>query len=237
MNSTRTVLLVEDQLHQYVSFRQDFEEAGWKVLRAEDRDSVLQRLEEVCKAGQAIDAIALDLGLPPDPDNPLRIGVPLAQELRRAHEGIPLLTYTAIQPRATDFAQIIARILPLRASFIYTRQLDGIRLSYFLDLTWRGYVTLSPAPADFLPETIATKPDPLADQVCGALWETLRLLSEGQVIKEIGQAMPDVTPAGVKARLGTIRTRLTEAAEIETTDREDLISWYKENHVRYRRGM
>lgn len=233
MNTTRTALLVEDQFHQYISFRQDLEEAGWQVLRAEDRGTALQKIEQAKEAGQVIDAIALDLGLPPDPDNPLRIGVALAQELRQAHESVPLLAYTAIQPRATDFAQIIARILPLRASFIYARQLNGIRLSHFLDLTWRGYVVLSPAPADFLPQTIATRPDPLNSP----LWETLRLLSEGQAIKEIGQVITGVKRAGVRSRLSKIREKLIEAGEIETTDREDLISWYKENHIRYRRGM
>lgn len=232
MVSKRTVLLVEDAYLQYAALKQEFEGAGWQVLGAADCESAVQRFEKAETMGDVIDAVALDLGLPPDIDNPLREGIPLAKFIREFDEALPILAYTSLSPRAVNFAAILEQLLPLRVSFVCVRHLGGqVKLAEILEMVWQGYVIFSPTPADYLPHATAAEPDPLTT----ALWETLKLLSDGYGDKEIAQALPSVGEAGVKARLVRVREILSDIGAIPTTDRQDLITWYKRYHTRYHR--
>lgn len=230
MDRQRTVLLVEDDIRPYRALKEEFAAAGWQVRRAEDKDSTLALFEEMACAAQTVDMVVLDLGLPPERDNPLRVGIPLARALRERDDTLPILAYTGMSLRSADSELLVAKLLPLRVSLIYTRNLS-VSLTTLLELVWQGFVLLSPPAAEALPQAAASKPDLLSKQ----LWETLKLLSEGLSDKEIAQKLDDVGEHGVKTRLRSIREILSDNGELETTSREDLISWYRRNFVRYRR--
>ncbi|MEW5984995.1 MAG: hypothetical protein AB1791_00010 [Chloroflexota bacterium] len=229
MTKSRNLLLVEDSRFQYQALKAELETSGWTITRAEDEMSTLRILE---RTGPPIHAVALDLGLPPGKDNPLQTGLPLLQKLRECESALPILAYTGLAPTAFDHSLLVARLLPLRISFLYLRRMSNqIGLSTLLELVWQGFVFLSPGPADQLPQAVASKPDPLSDQH----WQTLKLLAEDLGNKQIAREISDVGTEGVKARLGRIREILVGRGELERhqTAREDLVAWYRRHRVRY----
>ncbi|GAB4156192.1 MAG: hypothetical protein Fur0021_24270 [Candidatus Promineifilaceae bacterium] len=230
----KRVLLIEDDRRQYSGLEQEFNDGNWQVIRAWDKSSTLQQLQPSPDHTVLVDAIALDLGLPPAIDNPLDSGIPLARLLRQRHPHLPILAYTALQPKDVDYGKLLAELLPLRISFIALRTLSGDNhLGDLLRLVWQGFLLLSPSPADYLADAIAIRPDPLDD----ALWETLRLMSQGLTYPGIAAQLPNVGVEGVRARVRRISDILQKREELEShqTSREDLESWYRYHHVRYRR--
>lgn len=232
MNQQRILLLVEDGQFQYKNLKREFEEADWLILHATDAESTLRLFDQMIESGKSIDAIALDLGLPPDIYNPLKTGIPLIYALRQRHSQIPIMVYTSLAPKDVNYSLIITRLLPLRVSFITLRQIgDGIELAYLLEMVYQGFVILSPDTAEHLPKAIATKPDPLNAQQ----WRTLRELNKNLTYQQIANALSDIKVDAVKTRLKTIGERLVETGEILSYEatRDDLVNWYRLNRVRY----
>lgn len=233
MKSSRHVLLVEDILIQYNALKQEFEAAGWRVSRAEDEESTLRQLDLFEREGVPIDVLAIDLGLPPNADNQVKGGLLLIEKLRQQENKIPILAYTGLSSRRVyDF--LVARLLAHRASFVYLRPLKGdISLANLLQLTWQGFVLLSPEPADYLSKAIPTRPDPLNEQQ----WEILHLLNQGLTYRQIAERTDANSADTVKARLTTLREQLVRVGELPAhrTDAHELRQWYSEQHVRFQR--
>lgn len=233
MTSARHVLLVEDIHMQYISIKHELEAAGWRVSRAEDAESAIRSLTFLENEATPVDVLAIDLGLPPRIDDLMSGGLVLIERIRQQNTRLPILAYTSIPPR-DDYAFIAARLLAYRASFVYLRPLKGdVTLASLLQLTRQEFVLFSPAPADYLPRAIATRPDPLGE----LQWQTLRFLSENLTYRQIAEATAAAGPDTVKARINTIRDALVQAGELEVhrTEAEDLRQWYKAHHVRYHR--
>lgn len=236
MSTPRMILVIEDKLQQFRTIRTELVEVGWEVFRAEDEASTWRELELAAAGGRSFDAVLLDMGLPPDIDNPLKVGVPLAGALRRQLPLTPILAYTAIIPAAglIDYDKLLAALLPLKISFIYQRKLpDEDTFSGLLDLILRGFYVLGPGAAEFLPQAVADSPDPLLDKD----WETLRGLGLALSDSQIGPHV-ELTESGVRNRVGNIWERLMELELIPAADRLDrraVVDWYFANRVRYRR--
>lgn len=233
METTHLLLLVEDSRHQYAAIKLELENTHWQIIHCLDMAAALRAYEQGEESGAHIGMAAVDLGLPPDPDNPLRIGLKLAKTLRQRDPDLPILVYTSISPSAARFDMLVAELLPLRISFVYLRAPDDPDMAYILDLVWQDYFILSPGPADFLPRAVAETPDPLdAD-----LWETLALVTQGKTYPEIAAALPSVSVEGVRARVNRIRDALIDTGELAEyqRDRLDLANWFRDHHVRYRR--
>lgn len=233
METTHSLLLVEDSRRQYAAIKLELENTPWKIVRCDDMPTALHTYDQGEKSGAPIEIVALDLGLPPDRDNPLKAGLTLAKTLRQRDSDLPILAYTSISPNAAPFDLLVAELLPLRISFIYLRSSDEPGMAQMLDLVWRDYVLLSPGPADFLPRAVAEKPNPLNDQ----LWETLALIAAGKSYPEIAADLPGVGVDGVRARINRIRDVLIEKGKLADyqRDRIDLANWFRDHHVRYRR--
>lgn len=235
MTENRRLLIVEDSPMQYELLRMQTEADNWSILRADDEVSALRQMDQAHQENWPIEVVAVDLGLPPGLDNPLRGGLPLIEKLRNRQENLPILAYTGIPPTTTDYPYLVARFLPLRVSFIYLRPMVGPpSFAEMVELVWKGFFVLSPAPADQLPIAVAKKPDPLSDDQ----WETLELLSSNLVYKEIAENL--VTPVSkdaVKVRIARIKELLFDAGEIgyEHAETRDIIDWYLTHYVRYRR--
>lgn len=233
LQTSKRVLLIEDDRRQYSGLEQEFNAGNWQVIRAWDKLSARQYLSQTPDPATPLDAIALDLGLPPAIDNPFVSGIPLAHWLRKRHPHLPILAYTALQPKDVDYSQILAELLPLRISFIALRTLSGDnQLGDLLRLIWQGFFLLSPSPADYLADAIAVQPDPLDD----ALWETLHLMNQGLTYPGIAEKL-NITVDGVRARVRRVTEILQKRDELDPNQngREDLENWYRHNHVRYRR--
>jgi CheY-like chemotaxis protein len=235
------VLLVEDSAEQADTYRRLFENETrikWEVQRSLDKDIALWDMEQAEKSGKRFDMVVADLGLPPGGvDNPMMNGVPLVRTLREKYRTLPILAYTRVQPRSLDFeyAEVLAALLPLRVSFAYARPLEEIRLPDLAWLVWLGFFVLSPQPADFLPEAVVVQPDPLNR----VLWETLRYLSEGYTEAQVGNALSEPRSKNqVKNYVADIKTELQAVGELPldaVISREEIVRWYRNNRVRYRR--
>lgn len=145
-----------------------------------------------------------------------------------------MMAYTSIPPTSVDYAHLVARLLPLRVSVIYLRRMVAPpTFADLVELSWKGYFFLSPEQADHLPTAVAERPDPLTDE----LWETLELLSNNMVQKEIAAHLGNITKDAVKNRIGRIKEILLNAGELEPFQNEtrDIIDWYQTHHIRYRR--
>jgi DNA-binding NarL/FixJ family response regulator len=230
MKHQRNLLLVEDHTIPYQGLKTEFEERGWNIVRAIDAESTWYAFSQAREGNYSIDAVALDLALPPAKDNPAIVGLPLARQLRKHDEELPVLAYTSLSTQACDYSLLLARLLPLQISFISLRGDRDASPADFLELTWQGFVVLSPMIADFLPQAIAVKPDPLNEKH----WETLKLLSEGRTQEEVARELP-VGPDAVKSRLKRIGELLVKAGELDQShiEQADQIDWYRRNHVRY----
>lgn len=235
MTQKRRLLIVENSPLQYEFLRMQVEPDQWAILRAEDEASSLRQMERAIQEDWPIEIAAVDLGLPPGADNPMRGGLPLIENLRRWQENLPILAYTSIPPTSTNYPYLVARFLPLRVSFIYLRPMSGPpSFIEMIEMVWKGFFVLSPAPTDQLPMAVADQPDPLsADQ-----WETLELLSSNLAYKEIAASLDNpVTRDGVKSRIARIKEILFDVSEIhyENAESRDIIDWYLTHYIRYRR--
>jgi DNA-binding NarL/FixJ family response regulator len=194
-------------------------------------------LEQFRNNNIQIDAVVLDLGLPPYPDDPMRSGLPLAIKLRDRNPPLPIMTYTqlSLTTEGVDFGLLLAKFLPRRISFIHMRHLpEDVTLTEMLDLIRQGFVIVSPGVAELLHYAVPVRPDPLTTE----LWETLRLYSHGWSDQQIANELPGIGVHGVRARRRNMIEVLQNAGELEDyqTTGEDLIRWYKANYARYCRS-
>lgn len=238
MDHRHTVLLIEDTDASYEGIRRDFDAGGWRVFRARDERDVWHQLQRLTDEGHTVDAIALDLGLPPFVEEPLQVGLPLAEELRRRYPAMPILAYTqlGLNKNDQDFGLILHKFLPLRVSFVAPRQFPAnVTFADLLEHARQGFVFVSPGIANLLPKAVPARPDPLTPEQ----WHTLRLVSDGLTRKEIAAALPGVGESGVKARLLAIATRLRDVEELESYEGtpDDLKRWYREHYARYCRDQ
>jgi CheY-like chemotaxis protein len=234
MSEKRRLLLVEDLPLPYESLKTHLETNGWAILHATDTDSALRRMEQAQAEAWPIEIAVVDLGLPPGPDNPLRGGLPLIDQLRELQENLPIMAYTSIPPTSVNYAYLIARLLPLRVSLIYLRRMITTpTFADLVELAWKGYFFLSPEQADHLPTAVTDRPDPLNDD----LWETLELISSNMAQKEVAARLGNITKDAVKNRVSRIKELLLEAGELELYQNEtrDIVDWYQTHHIRYRR--
>jgi CheY-like chemotaxis protein len=226
------VLLVEDVPFQLRSLRDELTEAGWIVDHAQDEEGALYRLRRLEEEGKKLDVAAIDLGLPPAKDDPLKYGIELISKLRaqKSYVDLPILAYTALV--TFDYASVVRRLLNFRASFICLRPMgEDVRFVEILDYVRKGYLFLSPTPASYLPSAVLGKPDPLDDK----LWETLKKLNQG-VTRNRAAEDGGVAPDTIKSREEKIKMILVSREELPVDARRDeLLAWYRENRVRYGR--
>lgn len=181
---SKRILLVEDIPYQRRSLSDEFKDSGWEVIHANDEDDTLYRLQLVRKEGKKIDVAAIDLGLPPAKDDPLKYGLRLIEKLRsqKSYEDLPILAYTALV--SFDYAAVVRRLLHFRSSFICLRPMgEDVRFVDILEFVSNGYLFLSPTPASYLPSAVLERADPLDDKQ----WETLAQLSAGNTQNEVGK--------------------------------------------------
>jgi CheY-like chemotaxis protein len=231
---TRTILLVEDSSLQYKALAAELEDQAWTVIRAQDRQDATYQYDQALAMGKQVNMVAVDLGLPPARDDLLLGGIGAIQDLRQREStrGLPILAYTSLSPKESNYALVMKYLLTLRCSFIYLRPMgDKEEFTDLVEYAWMGYLILSPVPADFISSVVTMQPDPLDER----LWETLNQLDQGFSQARIADAM-SLTVEGVKARLARIRELLVEAGEQPPdAETEDLIRWYREKRVRYSR--
>ncbi|MEW6085469.1 MAG: hypothetical protein AB1607_12825 [Chloroflexota bacterium] len=229
---SKLVLLVEDIPYQRRSLSDELKESGWEVVHANDERDALYRLQVLHKEGKKIDVAAIDLGLPPAKDDPLKYGLRLIEKLRsqKSYEDLPILAYTALV--SFDYAAVVRRLLNFRSSFICLRPMgEEVRLVDILEYVSNGYLFLSPTPASYLPSAVLVHADPLDDKQ----WETLAQLSVGNTQSEAGKKT-GVSGDTIKTRVKDARTILVGRKELpEDARTEEVIAWYRENRVRYGR--
>lgn len=227
-----TVLLVEDSNIQFRALQVELKEKGWNIVYAQDVNDALYQVEKVTREKKRIDMAAIDLSIPPVLDDPIQGGIRLIRKLRENPEtrSLKILAYTSAGPKEFDYSLIVRNLLVLQASFISLRG-EQVDLSRLLEFVWLGYVFISPTPANFLPKSIAAKPDPLDAKQ----WETLKFLDQDKSLVKIANEV-GLTVEGIRARLPKIRDVLIETGEVgPDAEVEDLIRWYRETHTRYAR--
>lgn len=226
------VLLVEDVYFQYRSLRDELTEAGWEVLHAKDEEDALFRLRTLHEENKRIDVAAIDLGLPPAKDDPLKYGIRLIAKLRaqKNYEDLPILAYTSLA--TFDYAAVVRRLLNFRASFICLRPMgEDVRFVDMLEYVRKGYLLLSPTPASYLPSTVLCKSDPLDDKH----WETIAKLNDGLTQTQVAEFL-NIAPDTVKTRVEKAKETLVARGELPLDVRTDeLLAWYREHRVRYGR--
>lgn len=227
----RNILLVEDSKIQLSALSLELKDGGWNIIHAGDVGSALYQAEESQKRGEPIEMAAIDLGLPPDLDDPNRGGVLIIRKLRERHGmEFPIIAYTSMSPKEIDYGYYVKQLLGLRASFVYLRPMD-VNFSDIVEYVWKGYLFLSPVPADFLVKAIADTPDPVDKDH----WETLMYLDRQISYSQIGTAM-GLSAEGVKARVGKIKEILIDLGEIPPDAQlDEIVQWYRQKKVRYSR--
>lgn len=234
MGKKRRLLLVEDLKIQYETIKIQLQDSGWDIFHATDEESAMRQMKVADKEGKPIEIAVVDLGLPPSMDDPTRAGLSLVEQLRVRQENLPILAYTALSPQSVDYDLLVARLLPLRISFIYLRRVVvPPSLVDLVELVWKEYFFLAPVPADYLATAVAKNPDPLSDD----LWQTLELISSDLRQKEVAAQLGTIKRDAVKSRVARIKQLLIDTGELEAyqKEKEDIIDWYKTHHIRYRR--
>ncbi len=238
MDSKR-LLLIEDQSSQAETLTRSLKENGWNVTRAYDRQDTFFRIEQASRRQEQFDFFAVDLGLPPLDEDHAEEGIRLAIELRERFENYPILAYTAQGHKTIDYDLVLRQLLVARISFIYCRRRDErISFAEVVEIVNKGYLVISPTPADYLPLAIPSTPDPLSDKQ----WQTLKLLNEGKTYAQMGKEM-DRTSESIQNWIGDIRDALApfilpaDMGDIhnsrETIQLKDLTNWYRNNRVKY----
>jgi DNA-binding NarL/FixJ family response regulator len=226
-------LLVDDSPLQAESFTLLLQRAGWDVRRAVSAQQAHDVVRRAAELGETFALYLIDLCLPPDIHNPFANGIPLIQQLRAGTPQMPILAYSAITADTMPYERILQALLPLRVSFLYTRQMGNVELPTLLELVWNGYVFVSPAPAQMLPFAIPQRPDPLS----ATDWEILRHMSAGGIYQQIANEIDGLSEAGVRNRVAQIKITLIDEGWLEEfqTSRVDLINWYNAHATRYGR--
>ena len=67
---TRNILLVEDSKIQLSALSLELKDGGWNIIHSGDVQNALFQVEQSLKQKDPIKMAAIDLGLPPDIDNP-----------------------------------------------------------------------------------------------------------------------------------------------------------------------
>jgi len=228
---TRNILLVEDSKIQLSALSLELKDGGWNIIHAGDVQNALYQAEQSLKQKDPIKMAAIDLGLPPDIDDPNLGGILLIRKLReRFGMEFPIIAYTSMSPKEIDYSYFVRQLLGLRASFVYLRPMD-VNFCDVVEYAWKGYLFLSPVPADFLTKAIADTPDPLDKDH----WETLMHLDRQISYSQIGSAM-SLSAEGVKARVGRIKDILIDQQEIPyDAQLDEIVQWYRLKKVRYSR--
>lgn len=229
----RRLLIVENDGLQYRTLRTTFLEEGWVVERAEDKESALRAVTSAVERNEQPDLVLVDLGLPPGPNDPFRGGLPLIEELRATWPPLPIGAYTALSPQNFAYDRALKRLLPRRVSLLWLRQVDERELVRAVELAWRGYCVLSPAPADYLEQAVADRPDPLED----VEWAILKGISDDQTDREIARGLESLQHDAVRKRVSVVKQKLIDGGWLRDyqTHREDLKQWYRRHHVRFSR--
>lgn len=229
---TRNILLVEDSRIQRSALSLELRDGGWNIIHAADMDNALYQVEESQKHGEPVEMAAVDMGLPPNLGDPDHGGMVVIRKLREKFGmEFPVIAYTAMSPKEIDYGYYVRQLLGLRVSFVFARPMD-VNFSDLVEYVWKGYVFLSPVPADFLAKAIADTPDPLDKDH----WETLKYLDRQISYSQIGTAM-GLSAEGVKARVGKIKEILIDLGEIPTDAQlDEIVQWYRQKKVRYARS-
>lgn len=232
IDGARTVLIIDDQDMSYQYLENRFEDSKrWRVIRAKSKDAALGRLD---RDGEAIDAIILDPGLPPDTHSPLTVGLPLARRIREKFKRKPILVISNLGIEEDVAGEFIAGLLPLGISAVFARQTGDYDPVLLLDLVARGYFILSPGAADELPDVVADRPDPLEED----LWDVVRPLAAGQSYLQIGNELR-IDRSTAQSRREKALDVLEKKGELVVEDRRQATSlmskWYHENKFRFRR--
>lgn len=236
MSNKGTVLVIEDKTPQYRLVSEDLKAGGWLVRRGTDEASAWRELD-LSAGGPELEAVVIDLGLPPGVEDPHQTGAPLAEAIRHRYPHLPILAYTGISPtdEKAQYDVLLSRFLPLGISFVYYRALpDEVPLCRLLEQVRLGFFVLGPGPADYLSRAVATLPDPLGKK----RWDTLSALSQGLTDEQIAEMLQDISESGSRYRITKIREVLLAAGffrDVPQIERRELIRWYKEHRVRYRR--
>lgn len=227
----RNILLVEDSKMQLSALSLELKDGGWNIVHAGDVENALHQMEQGLKLKDPIKMAAIDLGLPPAIDDPNLGGILLIRKLReRFGMEFPIIAYTSMSPKEFDYSSVVRQLLGLRVSFVYLRPMD-VNFCDVVEYVWKGYLILSPVPADFLTKAIADTPDPLDKDH----WETLMYLDRQLTYSQIGNAM-GLSAEGVKARVGRIKEILIDSQEIpHDAQLEEIVHWYRQKKVRYSR--
>lgn len=223
-------LLVENDVRQYDSLAAELAVADWQTQRATYREEALQKMREFETANSRLDAVAVDLGLPPSPDG-ISEGLALITDIRaqRRYRELPILAYTSQQ--LMPYAGLVRRFLTMRVSFIYLRPMSEGAFAQVLKYVSLNFVMLSPAPAGYLPNAVPDKPDPLPDDV----WETLESLNKGLTHQQAADEL-HIAQETVRSRLDKARALLSERGEVLLdAHTNEVLEWYREHRVRYAR--
>lgn len=228
---TRSILLVEDSKIQLSALSSELKDGGWNIVHAGDVESALYQMEQSLKMKDPIKMAAVDLGLPPDIDNPDLGGILLIKKLRtRFGMEFPIIAYTSMSQKEIDYSNYVRQLLGLRTSFVYLRPMD-VHFCELVEYVWKGYLILSPVPADFLTKAIADTPDPLDRDH----WETLMYLDRKLTYAQIGTAM-NLSAEGVKARVGRIKEILIDLQQLpHDAQLDEIVQWYRQKKIRYAR--
>jgi CheY-like chemotaxis protein len=227
---TFQILLVEDSTRQFESLAGELKVDGWEVTRARDKDDALFQLRTLEEKGVFVDAAAIDLGLPPYPDD-IFVGLDLIKRIRANEKfsELPILAYSAMAN--PDFhASLVRRLLTMRVSFLYLRPLD-FSFANLMNYIRQDFFLLSPRSIGYLVNAVPTSHDPLEDDH----WATLEELSKNLTHAEIAENL-NIAVDTVRSRLDKARQRLIDQGEIPVDARnEDMTQWYREHVVRYAR--
>lgn len=225
-------LVVEDSLRQFESLQSELKTDGWEVTRAKDKDDALFQLRTLKEKGVFVNAAAIDMGLPPYPDD-IFVGLELIKQIRSQEEysELPILAYTSMAN--LDYvvhASLVRRLLMLRVSFIYLRPLD-LSFANLMNYIRQEFFLLSPRSIGYLQNAVPSTPDPLDDD----LWATLEGLSMNLSHAEIADRL-HIAVDTVRSRLDKAKERLIIREEIPIDARnEEMVPWYREHVVRYAR--
>ncbi len=228
------ILLVENDGRQFESLSGELKSDGWEIKRAIHKDDALVCMRNLEKEQTHLDAVAIDLGLPPEPDN-VTVGMDLIREIReqRYYRELPTLAYTSQQIDFTLYASIVRRLMTMKVSLIYLRPMDEGAFANVMKYVRQDYVLLSPAPASYLPSAVPDKPDPLSDE----LWETLESLSYGYTHHQAAN-MINISQETVRSRMDRARQILIDREEVLIdAHQEEILEWFRENRVRYARDQ
>jgi DNA-binding NarL/FixJ family response regulator len=238
-----TLLLVDDNPLQLEGLKQrifDLWQDRWQIQSARSSGEALEQLRDM--SANLPDLVSVDLGLPPDRDNP-RIGLELLSKIHQDYGGLHL----AVHSQLGVTPQTLHKILLIPASYIQIYDPHAVQtFATTLPLMAKGYVIYSPTPTADIPKALVVKPDPLDDEE----WVVLRYLIKEPPLpyQEIADRLHDAgrpltTSGAVQNRITTIVEKLNgKFIQVDVSEkttpykyRPHLKSFYEEYHDRYGR--